>query len=294
MSYNQVIRYSGFHRAIDLDYQSTKRIWQSHLANEIEADQLENLRELYRRNGLKPPSYTALVVKAIAKAVDELKTEYPELNSFLKRGWFRRSIHLFEKVSAGVAVSYQCDEEDYVAIAVIEEPQKQGLAEISKALQDASSLKSVPVQNAIRYYKQPWLLQKISYWISQNLSFIRYKYRGTFCVSSLGKYGVDYQLTLPQAATLQFGFGEVRDRVFARDGKPYVCKGFLLTLSINRLIMNGPAPSALLHRVREILNLAQFDEKERLTASLLQRDPGGSAPLRRDAQTKPALQGLSQ
>jgi len=245
-------KFNGFHSAIEVWHSELKDVWSVYLVNEIETDQLELLRKRYKDRGLKPPSYTALVIKAIALAIDAEREQFPELNGFIWRFLFFRKIHIYQKISCGCVVAVDMDGEDRVAVGVVQEPQKKSLSEVTEAVQGFSQPGSTAMKNVSLFYGVPKILQRFFNWIGALSPSIRYENRGTFNITSVGKFGVDIQ-TVPQSASLQFGFGLIRDRVVARDGKPVVVPTFNLTVAFDRRIMNGKPASLVMDRIRKIL-----------------------------------------
>ena len=76
----------------------------------------------------------------------------------------------------------------------------------------------------------------------------------------MGKFGADFHLSLPQTSTLQFGMGAVKDRVVARAGLPVVVKTMNLTLSFDRILMNGRPAGILLETIARIMTQLELDE----------------------------------
>lgn len=252
-------RFTGFHNAIEVWQSEMKHVWQVYLVNEIEADRLGQLREKYKAKGLKPPSYTALVIKAIAMAMSEERKGFPEINGYIWRFLFLKKIVIYDRISCGCVVSVEMEGQDRVAVGVIEDPEKKPLMEITEGIQKISDPDSPGMKNVKLFYGVPKLVQRFFNWIGSLSTKIRFENRGTFNITSVGKFGVDIQ-TAPQSASLQFGFGLIRDRVVARDGKPIVVPTFNLTCSFDRRIMNGKAASLVMARAREILQSAEFGE----------------------------------
>lgn len=251
------MNYTGFHTALEIDHRAQKLdSWQIHLCNEIEASAIERLREDYRKKGLDLPSYTAILIQAIALGIEELSPRFPELNSFLRRSLFGKSIHSFGEISAGSSVALK--DESAIIVGVIAEPQKKTLTEITQALSGMAN-PAYPVHaKALRYYGLPKFLQIPLFWMAKNSPRIRYETRGTFSITPVGKFGIDVHLTLPQTASLQFGMGAVRDRVIAKEGKPVVAKTFFLTVCFDRRLMNARPCALLMQRVRERLQSADL------------------------------------
>lgn len=252
-------KFNGFHRAVEVWHSEMKHVWPIYLINEIEADRLELLRKTYKDRGLKAPSYNALVIKAVAKAIDEQRKTFPEINAYFWRFLFWKKFVVYERISCGVVVAIDMEEQDRIAVGVVEDPEKKSLVEITESIQNYSKPASLAMKNITLFYKVPKVLQMLFNWIGAHSTKIRFENRGTFNITSIGKFGVDIQ-TAPQSASLQFGFGVVRDRVVVREGKPFVTPTFYLTCSFDRRIMNGRSASIVLARAREILQAADFGE----------------------------------
>ena len=257
------MRYTGFHRAIAIFHRELRRSWPICFCNQIDTARLETLRTEYRDAGLPPPSWTALVVKGIGLGIRNVMVDYPEINSMLTGllGW--KTIHAFDCISAGVAISRNDNGADRAMQSVIQNPDQTSLSQITDQLHEYATraVKDVPyLRNCHYLYRVPRPVQELMLWSGRTLPETRRKYRGTFSLTSVGKFGVDYQLTLPQTACLQFGFGSVRERPVVRQGKVVAGQTFNLTLSFDRRLMNGKPCALLMERVRDVLNDAAFDD----------------------------------
>lgn len=258
------MRYSGFHRAIAILHREVKNCWQIHLCNEIETEQIDRLRERYKSLGIDPPSYTAIVVKAIALGIREVSAKFPEINSMLTSvlGW--KKIHTFDRISGAVGISLEEDGQDRVAPGVIEDADKASLTDITQRLEEFSSKPMRDIKhykNCFYLYHLPRIVQEVMLWIGRTFPSAWFQYRGTFALTSVGKFGVDYQVTLPQAACLQFGFGVVRKRPVVKNNEVVAAKTFFLTLSFDRRLMNGKPCAVLMERIREILNCCELGDR---------------------------------
>lgn len=281
------MRYTGFHRLMRLVHRGeVQNSWQVHLGNEIIADQLDLLRQQYKDLNSPPPSYTALVIKAIGLAMRQVSRDYPEINSMIAGFPGFRRIHTFDQITAGVAVSRIENDRDSVVVGVIENPETRLLSSITTELKQLGTLpvKDVPgMRNCYYLYRAPLPIQWFMAKMGSAVPNLRQKYRGTFSLTTVGKFGVDWQLSLPQAgSTLQFGFGEVRSRPVVRNGEVVAARTFNLIGAFDRLVMNGKPVALLMELVREILNKADFkDDKEALQAQA----SGMNQPAQPDATT---------
>ncbi len=130
---------------------------------------------------------------------------------------------------------------------------------IIEAIKKCSDPNSSFVKDSKMFHALPRPIQRFAHGLSLKLRSVSYKNRGSFWLNLIGMFGVDLHLSLPQTSSLQFGLGEEREQVVARDGAPFVTNGFYLTLSFDRRLMTGRPASMLLDRISEILNHAQFN-----------------------------------
>ncbi len=268
------MRYSGFHRAIGILHGEHKATWPIHFTNEIETAKLDELRQRYKDAGQTPPSFTSMVVKAIALAVNEVSGQFPEINAYLKNFFGWKTIHDFDRISAGVAISRNEDGLDRAMTAVVQDPEAKPLTAITKELRDAATLpvQDVPyMKNCYYLFRAPKPIQWLMLLIGRSFPETRRLYRGTFTLTSVGKFGVDQQVTLPQASSLQFGFGVIRPRPVVHDGQVVSARTFYLTSSFDRRLMNGRPVAEMMEKVRDILNTAAFDDWDQFEAPAAER-----------------------
>lgn len=265
------MRYSGFHRAIGILHGEHRATWQIHFCNEIDTARLDAYRE---RFGAARPSYTALVVKAIAMALRDVSARYPETHAYLRNflGW--KTIHTFDRMSAGVAVARDDAGQDQTVVSIVLDPDSIPLRAITDQLKDHATrpVRDIPyVRNCYYLFRLPSLLQRLMLWVGKTFPEKRRLYRGTFTLTSVGKFGVDYQITLPQASSLQFGFGSIRARPVLRDDRVVPGRTFYLTMSFDRRLMNGRPCAELMEGIRDILQHARFPDEPEAEADA-QRD----------------------
>lgn len=246
---------------MSIEARAVTRIWPVFLAVEVDATTLYELRERYRRAGSSPPSFTALIVKAIALGVRELAGTYPEINSMLCRYPFRKRVHRSDRISAAVAMSREEASGDEVVLGVIEDPERTPLTAITERLRElagGSSHESHEIRNSQRIFRLPSAILRLSMWLGRNVPSLRFKHRGTFSVTSVGKWGADFQFN-PETGYV-FSFGEIRDRPVVREGRVVSAPTFYLSVSFDHALANGKPGAILLSRIREILERADFGE----------------------------------
>ena len=184
-----------------------------------------------------------------------------------------RWIHVFEDLSAGVAISRDGEnDQDLVYFSIYQSPQRQTLSEMAAKLRDEATRpvhEVATLREAERVLTLPPIVQNIILGLGAMIPKARQRFRGTFALTSVGKFGVDYQFTLPQTACLHFGFGAIRERPIVEDGQVTAARTFYLTLSFDRRLMNGRPPATLMGRIREMIESASFNEPL----------PGAAAPV---------------
>lgn len=161
-------------------------------------------------------SYTAILARAVAKAL----TEHPRMNSRLNVD----QIELFEDINVGVAVAT----EKGLVVPVIRNADKKPLSEID---------------SAIRELTEKARQEKL---VKEDVS------GGTFTVTNLGMYGVDFFTPIinpPEAAIL--GVGRIVEKPTAVDGKIKIVPVITLTLSYDHRIVDGAPAADFLRKVKE-------------------------------------------
>jgi pyruvate dehydrogenase E2 component (dihydrolipoamide acetyltransferase) len=170
------------------------------------------------RQGGAPPSFTAIIVRALAG----LLREHPYLNATLED----QAVLLHQRAHVGVAIDRAGD----LLVPVLRDAQRLSLAEISAALRDLHT-------------------RAHAHTLSQA------ELRGsTFTVSNLGMYGVDSFTAIinpPESAIL--AVGRIVETPVARNGAVVVRPIMQLTLSADHRIVDGAAAARFLAALRERL-----------------------------------------
>jgi pyruvate dehydrogenase E2 component (dihydrolipoamide acetyltransferase) len=170
------------------------------------------------RQGGAPPSFTAIIVRALAG----LLREHPYLNATLED----HTVLLHQRAHVGVAIDRAGD----LLVPVLRDAQRLSLAETSAALRDLHT-------------------RAHAHTLSQA------ELRGsTFTVSNLGMYGVDSFTAIinsPESAIL--AVGRIVETPVARNGAVVVRPIMQLTLSADHRIVDGAAAARFLAALRERL-----------------------------------------
>ena len=168
-------------------------------------------------------SYTAILVKAVAKSL----AEYFILNSTLEGN----EIKIFEDVNVGVAVAT----EDCLVVPVIHNADKKALEEIDAAIRELTEKA-----------RQGKLAK-------EDLT------GGTFTITNLGMYGVEFFIPIinpPEAAIL--AVGRVVEKPVVVDGKIEIKPMMMLSLSYDHRIVDGAPAGEFLRKAKEKLEKAEF------------------------------------
>jgi pyruvate dehydrogenase E2 component (dihydrolipoamide acetyltransferase) len=166
-------------------------------------------------------SYTAILVKAVAKTL----TEHPKINSTLDGD----QIKLFEDVNVGVAVAT----EKGLVVPVIRNADKKSLEEIDLAIRELTE----------KARQEKLAKEEVS--------------GGTFTVTNLGMYEVDFFTPIinpPEAAIL--GVGRIVEKPVAVEGKIEIVPTMMLTLSYDHRIVDGAPAADFLRKVKDVVEKA--------------------------------------
>ena len=161
-------------------------------------------------------SYTAILVKAVAKSL----AEYSIINSTLEGS----QIKIFEDVNVGVAVAT----ENGLVVPVIHNADKKRLEEIDAATKE---LTEKARQGKVA---------------KEDLT------GGTFTITNLGMYGVEFFIPIinpPEAAIL--AVGRVVEKPVVVDGKIEIKPMMMLSLSYDHRIVDGAPAGEFLTKVKE-------------------------------------------
>ena len=197
-----------------------------HFVLEVNADMraADRLRKQYKERNGQEVSYTSIVVKAVAMALEE----YSEINASFSEGRTK----IFDEVNIGVAMAIS----DGLIVPVVHRANHRTLREIDERL------------TALRERAQEGTFR------SEDLA------GGTFTISNLGMYGIDaFQAMInpPEAAIL--AVGRIRDIPVGIDGQIVLCPTMNMRLSIDHRVLDGAMAAPFLARVKELLEKCEFD-----------------------------------
>jgi pyruvate dehydrogenase E2 component (dihydrolipoamide acetyltransferase) len=200
-----------------------------HVPYTVEVDVTEITRlfqevrsEIEKKTGIRI-SYTDVLVKAAAEAI----REHPIINSMIEND----KIKILEDINIGVAVAL----EDGLIVPVIHNADKKSITEISATSKD--------------------LIEKAR----QKKLLTREASGGTFTVSNLGMFGIDFFAPIinpPESAIL--GVGRIVKKPVVLDDKITIRSIIALTLVADHRIIDGAAAARFLQTLKRILENPQY------------------------------------
>jgi pyruvate/2-oxoglutarate dehydrogenase complex dihydrolipoamide acyltransferase (E2) component len=229
---------------------------------EVDLTEVERLRALCERG--RKPSYTAIVIKAVALALRDL----PYANRRVcRRAWFpfcTPRLQRFLRCDVAVAVERDIPGAESTAfIDIVRDADNLPLSEITEALQALS----VCDANTNRQWRQfSTLITRLPTWLSAWLirlpcfapgQWVKYR-GGAALVSSPAKYGVD-AVAATWSHPLGVSFGMVKPRAVVRDGAVIPCTTFHLTLNFDRRVMAGAQGARFFRRIVDALERAESE-----------------------------------
>lgn len=213
------------------------------MSNEVDMSSVERLRARYQAAGRARPSYTALVARAVALALQQ----HPHANRIPIRGLFRH--RLYQASGANISVAVETPLPDGRQTAYVETLRGVEGLDLDAITHALTAIHAAPL--ARRRWEQlsgllRWLPGRIAGLVA---SLPRWsinlwdRYRGdAVLISSPAKYGVDAVIA-SWPWPIGVSFGHVRPRVIAVDGRPEVRRSMHLVVSLDRRVIAG-APAA--------------------------------------------------
>ncbi|MCK6598508.1 MAG: 2-oxo acid dehydrogenase subunit E2 [Bdellovibrionaceae bacterium] len=220
----------------------------------VSAENLHKKREILRSQGRVVPSYTALVIRAVAITVKH----YPEANRAILGLPFFKQLYQFSNIDICVAVEKSLPALPGQAYAaLITKPLEKSIDEITielKKLVDSNE------QNDPKYRLFMSILKYVPTPLSNLIINITYlhpyfwlKYRGCAAwVNSPSKAGADLVMTT-WPWPLTFSFGKVEKRPLVIEDSVKAALTIPLLLSFDRRIMGGGPASRLFAKFTEII-----------------------------------------
>lgn len=228
------------------------------MLTEVDLSSAQRLRAKAERLTGVRPSYTTLVIKAIALAL----REHPSANRVLVGPWFWRALVQLKAVDVTVMVERDWPGHEQAAFAdTIRDCDTKDLATITKELRD---LANATPETSPRWRQFKWIVEKLpsrlAVWV---LSLPRWSAKlwvahrgGAVMISSPARYGVDVMVgTWPWPLGVSFGF--VKERAVVVEGQVVPRPTMTVTLSFDRRLMAGAPAARFFHTFCELLQNAE-------------------------------------
>ena len=230
--------------------------------SEINLTEVERLRS--RATGVRKPTYTAFVVKAVALAL----RDFPYANRRVcRRPWLPfagRRLQKFHRSDVAIAIEREFPGAESAAfIDIVRDADRLTLATITDALR---TLAVADVTTNKQWREFSTIIARLPHWLSMLLIRLPWfspslwvKYRGgAVLVSSPAKYGVEAVLGT-WSHPLGVSFGLVKPRPVVRGGEIVACPTFALTLNFDRRVMAGAQAARFFNRIIELLEHAETE-----------------------------------
>lgn len=228
------------------------------MLSEIDLSSVERLRAAREILTGTRPSYTALVVKAVALAL----RRHPYANRLPVRWPFWTRLVQFQESDVSVAVERDTPGFEQVAfVGTLRKADSKDLAAIHHELRGLTRI--TPESCApLRNFK--WMIERLPARLAIGLiSLPRWfpklwvEHRGgAVLISSPGKYGVDV-IAAAWPWPLGFSFGFAKERPVAVHGQVVVRRTMTLTMSFDRYVMAGAPAARFMSTVQKYLEDAE-------------------------------------
>jgi pyruvate/2-oxoglutarate dehydrogenase complex dihydrolipoamide acyltransferase (E2) component len=233
------------------------REWQTQdvvlFGEKVDCLELQRLRDRIKSGGGTPPSYTALVLKAISMAL----RDHPKANRLIfKRIFFRRLVQLND-VHAMVAVEREVGGVDMAYGTILRHTDRKDAVEITAELaalsRDSSHDPTWKLLNAFPPSVLPILVRCTALTPALWLKFRG----GSFVLTSPAKYGVE-SIAVKNGFPLTFSFGEIKPTPMVVEGAVVPRPACTVTMSFDRLLAPGAPLARFFHDVVDRLQRADF------------------------------------
>lgn len=238
-----VVRTSPYFRVADGLNRENRANFKVGMVSELDMSSANDLRDQVKiATGIKP-SYTALVMKAVALAL----RAHPYTNR-IPTGLIRHRTVQLHDVDVSVAVERdQAGHEQAVFVGTIRKADEKDLVTITREL---SSLASATPETNKRWRTFKWMVEKLPSRVAVLLASLPrwfpslwVEHRGgTALISSPAKYGVDMMMAT-WSWPLGYSFGLVKDRPVVVNKEIVVRPTMTFTMSFDRRMLGG-APAA--------------------------------------------------
>ncbi len=224
--------------------------------NEIDMTRVKALRAMYSPES-RPP-YTAFVVKALARALEEFPYANRRIFTTPMRLLLGTRFQQFETVDIGVAVERDLPGDAPLAfVDIIRNCNTASIEEITAFLMN---LRAADRDNNDQWRKFSTAIESMPTWLAKTMIGLPFssgklwrRFRGgPALVSSPTKYGID-MLATTWSWPLGVSYGLVKDRPFVIDGELTVRPTCFVTMNFDRRVMSGAQAGRFFARICELL-----------------------------------------
>jgi pyruvate/2-oxoglutarate dehydrogenase complex dihydrolipoamide acyltransferase (E2) component len=267
-------RYFNIYGGMTRENRSDDRV---RMINLVDLSSAERLRRQFQEATGVRPSYTALVVKAVSRALHK----HPHANRIVVGFWFWKRIIQLAHVDMTVMVERDMQEDEQPESAAMPrgmDPRELGdeqvafaatmrgtdqrdLVSITKELRELSE--ATP-ETCPRWRQFKWIVENLPYRLALWVLFLpRWTAKlwlehrgGAVMISSPAKYGVDLMVA-DWPWPLGISFGLVKDRPVVEEGAIVARRTMYLTLSFDRRLMAGAPGAQFMNTICKLLENAE-------------------------------------
>jgi pyruvate/2-oxoglutarate dehydrogenase complex dihydrolipoamide acyltransferase (E2) component len=224
--------------------------------NEIDMTRVQALRSMYSSES-RPP-YTAFVVKALARAMEEFPYANRRIYTTPLRLLLGTRFQQFETVDVGVAVERDLPGDAPLAfVDIIRNCNTASIEEITAFLMN---LRAADRDNNDQWRKFSTAIESLPTWLAKTMIGLPFssgtlwrRFRGgPALVSSPTKYGID-MLATTWSWPLGVSYGLIKDRPYVVDGALTVRPTCFVTMNFDRRVMSGGQAGRFFARLCELL-----------------------------------------
>ncbi|MBF0410123.1 MAG: 2-oxo acid dehydrogenase subunit E2 [Candidatus Riflebacteria bacterium] len=218
---------------------------------DIDFTELEQNRELHRKDGKPAPSYVAYCLYAYSRVLNE----FPLLNSYL-RLYPLTKLALYKGVDISLTIEREWLGKRIVLLALLKDAQNMKIEEIDAFLKSRKNDSLESLDEFSRYkslLKIPaflrWRLFQI--FVKPFPGFLR-QLVGTTAFTSIGKFGTDFTTPI-SPRTITLSLGRVCERPRSVDGVVVSRLSAWLTLTYDHRVIDGADTARAGERIRNML-----------------------------------------
>jgi pyruvate/2-oxoglutarate dehydrogenase complex dihydrolipoamide acyltransferase (E2) component len=257
---HRAIPLTGLQRFLGNLHDEARSYWLMPCWIEVDMHRCQEERAVRERRGEPKTTYTSYIIKAVADAIRAAMPDNPEFNAALV-GFPRKRLICFDQVDAAVTIERRHEGDDSFFVGIIRDADTKSTAAISAELagfRDESSPSAKAASSDLdSLTRAPALLRRLLLWLSRNIPGLVARHRGTFFLSTVGKYGVG--MYLMSNHNLSISFSEITSRPVVRGDAVVISPVATLTLVYDHRVMMGAPVARLMADIRRRLEAGPPD-----------------------------------